>query len=305
MSTAMSTKALEERIADKIDRALTEGMSVSASDGGTQFGKMIEVMEFAKIMAIGGVALPQFLRGNVGACLAICIQAIEWRMSPFAVANKAYVVNDRVAYESQLIHAVIEQRAPLVGRLRHTFSGDGASRRCTVIGRVIGEDVPFEYTSPEFKDINPKNSPLWKTKPDLQLYYNSSRDWARMYFPDVILGVYSDDEIAAAHSEAAAKPKTLGELAASRTVVTVEQPQPPIDDNHPQLLPEGTPILTASDRLVNYRIAINHASTAAECDALIEAEVPHDETNPHGLTKEQQREVVKLFNDRVALVSAK
>jgi len=99
--------------------------------------------------------------------------------------------------------------------------------------------------------------------------------------------------------EKGAKPRTLDALAKSK------QPQPPIDDNHPQLLPEGTPILTAADRLANYRIAINHASTAAECDALIEAEVPHDESNPHEYTQEQQRHVVKLFNDRVALVSSK
>ncbi|KRR17811.1 hypothetical protein CQ14_37605 [Bradyrhizobium lablabi] len=33
-----------------------------------------------------------------------------------------------------------------------------------------------------------KGSPLWDIKPDLQLFYNTSRNWARMYAPDVISG---------------------------------------------------------------------------------------------------------------------
>jgi len=172
------------------------------------------------------VALPIHMRNHVGVCLAICIQAVEWRMSPFAVANKSYVVNDRVAYESQLIHAVIEQRAPLAKRLRHTFAGEGSNRTCTIIGHVRGEDQPFEYMSPPTGQITPKNSPLWKSKPDLQLFYNASRDWARMYFPDVIMGVYSDDEIAEAHGTfVASKPRTLAEVAAIAHQPTfVEEP---------------------------------------------------------------------------------
>ncbi|WFU46042.1 recombinase RecT (plasmid) [Bradyrhizobium sp. CB82] len=40
-----------------------------------------------------------------------------------------------------------------------------------------------------------KGSPLWDIKPDLQLFYNMSRDWARMYAPDVISGMYGRDEM--------------------------------------------------------------------------------------------------------------
>ena len=79
--------------------------------------------------------------------------------------------------------------------LRNKFVGEGDSRRCIVWATAKGEAEPLEYTSSEFGKIQPKNSPLWKTKPDLQLFYNASRDWARMYFPDVIMGVYAEDEL--------------------------------------------------------------------------------------------------------------
>lgn len=182
-------------IENKIDKAQAGGIAVSFSSGGLSFKSMAEVMEFAKLMAVADVTVPKHLRGNPGACMAVCLNAIEWKMSPFAVANKSYVVNDRISYESQLIHAVIEQRAPIVGRLRHRFEGSGPDRTCTVWAFVKDDSEALEFTSSRFADIQPKNSPLWKTKPDLQLYYNASRDWARVYFPDVILGVYSSEEV--------------------------------------------------------------------------------------------------------------
>lgn len=182
-------------IESKLDRDIAGKLAVTLRNGGTSFENMAEVLEFAKLMSISRQAVPPHCREQPGVCLGITIQAVEWRMSPFAVANKSYVVNDRLSYESQLIHAVVEQRAPITGRLRHEFSGEGGSRKCRVwaVDQKLNEELSYE--SPAFSDIQPKNSPLWKTKPDLQLYYNTSRDWARVYFPDVILGVYSNDEL--------------------------------------------------------------------------------------------------------------
>lgn len=196
-STLSKVEETRELIESRIDSKATSGLSVSSQLGGVAFQSMTDVMEFSKLMSVSGQAVPPHCRNQPGICLGITIQAVEWRMSPYAVANKSYVVNDRLSYESQLIHAVIEQRAPIVGRLRHDYTGEGNTRRCKVWAYIRGEEAPLEYLSPEFKDINPKNSPLWKTKPDLQLFYNSSRDWARMFFPDVILGVYAEDEFAA------------------------------------------------------------------------------------------------------------
>ena len=40
-------------------------------------------------------------RAQPGACLAVSLQSLNWRMDPFAVANKSYMVNDRIAYEAR------------------------------------------------------------------------------------------------------------------------------------------------------------------------------------------------------------
>lgn len=183
-------------IESRIDKNETSKIQVGGNFGGVNFTNMLEMMEFAKLMAISGAGVPPHLRNQPGMCLAIILQAVEWKMSPYSVANKSYVVNDRVSYESQLIHAVVEQRCPLTRRLRDEYIGEGPTRQCKVIGYVKGEPEPLVYISPKFSEIKVKNSPLWLSKPDLQLWYNASRDWARKYFPDVLLGVYSDEELA-------------------------------------------------------------------------------------------------------------
>lgn len=151
-----------------------------------------EVVRFAEVMCKADIALPKHLRGNAGACMAVALQALEWEMSPFAVASKSYSVNGQIAYEAQLIMAVINTRSGIEGRLKFRFEGEGPERVCIAHGKIDGEEL--EVRSPKFKDITPKNSPLWKSDPDQQHCYYTARAWGRRHTPEVILGVYDRDE---------------------------------------------------------------------------------------------------------------
>lgn len=154
-----------------------------------------DAVAFSTLMARSQHAIPRHLRDNPGACLAVTMQALRWGMDPFLVAAKSYSVNDMVAYESQLVNAVVNTRAPIRGRLKIAFDGAGDDRVCTVSG-VFEDGTEQTYESPSRKMISPKNSPLWKTDPDQQHAYNSTRAWARRFCPEVLLGVYADDELA-------------------------------------------------------------------------------------------------------------
>lgn len=181
---------------ESLDRDRADKVPVSGVAGGVSFATALEVMEMGKLMALAREAVPKHLRDNPGACISICFQAVEWRMSPFQVANKSYVVNDRLAFESQLIHAVVEARAPIQRRLDCAYDGEIAAgtRRCIVSGTFL-DGAARTYTSPTIKDIRVKNSPLWKDDPDQQLWYYASRSWARKWCPDVLMGIYTRDEL--------------------------------------------------------------------------------------------------------------
>ena len=215
------------------------------------FESMGQMLEFAKVMASSGIGLRKHLRGNPGACAAVCLQALRWQMDPFSVANKSYEVNDQIAFESQLVNAVINTRAPIIGRLKTRFDGTGDARTCTAYATFIGETTPTEVTSPPFGKITPKNSPLWKTDPDQQLAYYTKRLWARRECPEVMLGVYDVEELQAAprgpdHARDITPPKPT--LAAYTAPVTDAEP----DEFDPVLFAEGLQSLirnaeTASD----------------------------------------------------------
>lgn len=167
---------------------------LSSDGGGIVFTSVAEARDVAYLMAGSDKAVRKHLRNNPGACFGIVIQAVEWGMSPYAVANKSYEVNDQLAYESQLIQAVILRRAPIKGRIKYAFEGEGNDRVC-IASAVTLEGETVEYRSPAFGKITPKNSPLWKNDPDQQQCYYSGRALCRRHFPDVLLGIYDVDEL--------------------------------------------------------------------------------------------------------------
>lgn len=215
----MSTDA--QLIEKRIDKEVTGGLTVS-STGGLVFNNFNEMMEAAKLMALSQVAVPKHLRENPGACLAVIVQAASWGMSPFAVANKSYSVNDRLAYESQMINAVVLNRAPIKGRLKYKYDGDGPTLRCTVSAETTDGDI-VEYVSPMVKDIKVKNSPLWTQDPSQQIAYYASRALCRRHFPDVILGVYTPEELDEIRDVTPDRPQTVQERLQARLAQNAQQ----------------------------------------------------------------------------------
>ncbi len=183
--------------------ALGHGVMARDLRGGAQImsvSNLHGMVEFAQLMAKSGHMIPPAFRENPGACLGIVSQAMRWGMEPFGLAGEAYVTkskggDERVAFMSKAITAVINSNAPLVGVLEYEFDGAGDTRRCIVTGMLRNADGPSIYQSPEIGTIQIQNSPLWKSDPDQQLGYYASRAWARRYCPQTLLGVLSVDEV--------------------------------------------------------------------------------------------------------------
>jgi len=196
------------KIEEKIDKVVTGGIELDDEGSGIAIKRLIDAMEVAKLMSISGPAIPSFMRGNPGICYAAVVRAVRWGMDPFFVAEQMYLVNnkgeEKIAFMAQLINAVINARAPLEGKLRARYEGEGDSRVCVVYGTPKGEREPLEYRTPTLKSLidnrgrndygKLKGSPLYETDPDQQLWYYGSRAFCRKYFPEVLAGVYAGDE---------------------------------------------------------------------------------------------------------------
>jgi RecT family len=181
--------------------------------------RMRSMFQFAEMMARGISTVPKHLQGNPADCLAVTMQATQWGMNPFAVAQKTHVVSGALGYEAQLVNAVVQSSGAIEGRFHYEYKGAGDSLECRVGAVLLGETTIAWGMWLAAKAVTTKNSPLWKVNPQQQLGYLQVKNWARLYAPGAILGVYSADELAdiplqPAAPEAPAIPSEL--LAASQ-----------------------------------------------------------------------------------------
>jgi hypothetical protein len=184
---------------------------------------MDRIMSMAAVMSQGVATVPKHLQGNQSDCMAVIMQAMQWRMSPFVVAQKTHVSQSGVlGYEAQLISAVATASGALATQPEFEFMGDWKK----ILGRVNektsekggkyyvagwnaqdeiglgvvcratlrGESAPREITV-LLSQCFPRFSTQWATDPQQQITYAAVRKFCRRYAPGAILGVYTPDEL--------------------------------------------------------------------------------------------------------------
>ena len=70
------------------DEKTGTGISTQRSSALSDPEKLSALTQFAAQMAESRVSIPQHLVGKPADCLAVAMQAAEWGMNPFAVAQK-------------------------------------------------------------------------------------------------------------------------------------------------------------------------------------------------------------------------
>jgi len=187
---------------------------------------LAQIDQMAERMASAKNTVPKHLAGNPGDCWAVIMQAIQWRMNPFAVAQKTHIVNGALGYEAQLINAVITSMAPTVDRLNYEWYGDWSGvkgKECgdSTVGVRVWATMKGE-SEPRVLDVSMaqvggvRNSPLWVADPRQQLAYLAAKRWARLHCPDVLLGVYTPDELAETREREVTPAKRPADVGGSR-----------------------------------------------------------------------------------------
>lgn len=183
---------------------------------------MEQMSRLADMMANGRATVPQHLQGSPADCMAVIMQAAQWRMNPFAVAQKTHVVSGTLGYEAQLVNAVVCSSTKVKDSFHYEWFGEWtkvignfATRKnqsgkeyqvpawtaadekglgIRVWATLKGENEP-RVIELLLSQAQVRNSTLWASDPKQQLAYLAVKRWARLYAPDVILGVYSSDEL--------------------------------------------------------------------------------------------------------------
>lgn len=139
---------------------------------------------------------PAIKERRISDCFLITAQAFRWRMDCFAVAQTTFVTpQGKVGYEGKLVAALINTSGRTMGNLKPVYSGpvNTPQRAVQIVGRLKGEDEDrtIEGTVEGWKTSNEK----WKSMPDQMLFYRGAREWARRHMPEMMLGIYAEDEL--------------------------------------------------------------------------------------------------------------
>lgn len=184
--------------------------------------KMETLSNLADFMSKGQMMTPKHLRGNPADCLAVIMQASQWEMLPWSVAQKTHDVNGIIGYEAQLCIAVINTKAPITGRLKFKWFGewenvlgkfelktgrgekkymapawnadDEVGLGVIAYATFVGDEETTE-TRLLLTQAQVRNSTLWASDPKQQLAYLAAKKWERLHCPEIMLGVYTPDEI--------------------------------------------------------------------------------------------------------------
>lgn len=165
------------------------------------------MQRIATVMARASL-IPDALRVNdydttFANCFLVVNQAVRWGMDPFAVAQSVFVLHGKIGYEGKLIAAVIEEKTG--SPLDYEWEGEPGTDafKITVSGArpSDGKIVSIYGTVGDWKTFEKDGKTVkanWRGLASRnQLAYRGGREWARLFAPGLMLGVYSPDEIEA------------------------------------------------------------------------------------------------------------
>lgn len=146
--------------------------------------------------------VPKDYQGNTGNCMIAIEMASRINTSPMMVMQNLYVVNGRPAWSSQWIIAMINSSRRYKTELQFEFGNakeDGGLSCYAWAEDYAGHQVKGPKITMKMADSEGwtnKNGSKWKTMPEVMIQYRAASFFGRMNCPDMIMGIYSQDEVA-------------------------------------------------------------------------------------------------------------
>lgn len=134
--------------------------------------------------------LPQHIRSAQQA-FAIITMGQELGIGPWAAINGIHVIQGKPTLSPALMLALINRSGQLAA-----IEIDGDNKSCTVTMERRGRAPHSEtFTMAAASAMGLADKATWKKQPDVMLKWRAVSACARVVFPDVIIGVYTSNEI--------------------------------------------------------------------------------------------------------------
>lgn len=182
---------------------MTDSTALTTTSSGSVFSGIAafeDAQRIAKALASSTLIPPQF-QGQQG--FANCLVALEianrMRMSPFQVMQNLHIIHGRPSWSSQFIIGLING----CGRfspLQYEMTGQGDTLACTCVATELssGKDLKgptVTMAMAKKEGWATKGGSKWQTMPELMIRYRAAAFWGRLYIPELLVGIHSQEEV--------------------------------------------------------------------------------------------------------------
>lgn len=152
----------------------------------------------AKMLSASNL-IPDVFKNNVQNTMIALEIANRIGASPLMVMQNLYIVHGKPSWSSTFIIAALNS-CKRFSPLRFELSGEGETMECfawayelSTNDKIIGPTVTMKMAKAE--GWIDKNGSKWKTMPTLMIRYRASAFFGRLYAPEILMGMHTQEEI--------------------------------------------------------------------------------------------------------------
>lgn len=131
-----------------------------------------------------------------------CVIALELsnrlNASPFEIMQNTYIVKGKPSWSSQFIISRINSCSKFEGSLKFKFNEEQSLCRAYITEKSTGEKLVGPTISLKMAQAEgwiTKDGSKWKTMPQVMLRYRAAAFFSRLYCPEIMFGMYTQDEV--------------------------------------------------------------------------------------------------------------
>lgn len=168
-----------------------------------EFAQLLDTNRFAQIQRVAALfsesdLVPEVFQKKTANCAVALQMAFRMRVDPMMLMQNMYIVHGKPGIEAKLAIALMNSRGPFEGPIQWRITGEALADRAwtayakhRLTGQVCEATVTWKMVQAEGWDKNSK----WKSIPDMMGRYRSATFLGRLYCPEVLLGLATEDEL--------------------------------------------------------------------------------------------------------------
>lgn len=142
--------------------------------------------------------IPKEFQKKPANCLIAVELANRLKASPFQVMQNMDVIYGRPALRSSFVIACINNSGKIIGSLKFEMNEKATKCRAWAIEKETGSKLTGPTVTMEMAEKegwSTKNGSKWRTMPELMLRYRAAAFFGRLYCPEILNGMYTEDEV--------------------------------------------------------------------------------------------------------------